>query len=173
MYIIFIIIALIIFGLIIKKGTKNKKLSKKAIILMLIIAAIIVLIGTVLIPHLKKHKYDKLTITDGYYAVLKGESGEVIYNTYLYINNNNKKVEYYYIQSESRKESSESTEMKEKITGKGNLDYPQDVIDKAKENKSAEYAILNVNIEETAFQTRHTVGDMVSIEELYNLIAIK
>lgn len=79
-------------------------------------------------------------ISEGYIAVFCGGTGERVYSTYVYkIDNGQANYGFKYINTVSTTISLESTELNEKITGRGKLDWTDDVFYIAKKNDAYDY----------------------------------
>ena len=163
---ILIIFVLVIVFFITKLKVKSVKISYKKIFVILGIIAIALI---ALIPFINEHKYDNVKVEDNYYAVLNGGVGEIVNSTYLYMIDG----EYKYIQVQSHTKYWGSSEWVEKVTKVGKMNWPQQVIDVAKQNGSDGWVIINVDIPETKYQKGYSKGDIITIDELRMLISIK
>lgn len=171
MILLLILVVLILVAIFLVRIFKAKsiKISKKKFVIILVIITIIGILLKITIPFINEHKYDNVRIDENYYAVLEGGGGEIINSTYLYMVNG----EYKYIQVQSMTTYGGSTEWVNKVTKVGKLTWPQEVIDIAKQNGSAGWARLNVDIPETNYQKGYNKGDIITIDELRILISIK
>ena len=143
---------------------------KKLIIFIIIL--IIVLCGIVSIIFIKQNnstnnKSDE--IKDNYYAVLCKGSGEILYNTYLYIEDN----KYTYIKTTAITESWGSSQWIEKITDTGSLKEPKEIVEIANKKQPAQWVRLNVNIPKTSNNKEYKKNDIITIDELMNLLSTK
>lgn len=141
-------------------------MKQKKIVIAIIMCLLIVAlgIGVALIILKNNTKLD-----DNYYAKLCSGTGEQIECTYLYNLNNN----FSYVSTKENTEFWGSSKWKVKIIDEGRLKYPQDIINIAKNNSTAEYVVLNKSIENSEDKKIYNKGDIITLEEFYNLIVIE
>ena len=120
---------------------KNKKMF--CLIMILVISAIIVSGILVVINKNSKNNKNNDKIPDGYIAVFHGGSGEIIYETYIYKNNNgHANSGFNYINVTSTTTSWGSSEWDTKITEQGSVQWTDNVFEAAKENNAYSYVTL-------------------------------
>lgn len=154
-----LIVALIAIIILILAIFLVRKLGiKKALIP---IGIILILLGVIMFINRNK-------IDTNYYAKIENGGGELVNTTYFYWDGMSKAK---YIQTTTMTESWGSTEWKEEITERGYLGFPQNIIEKSKENNS--YGIVTINKDITVDGTAYQKGDVIPMEVFLTLIDIK
>ena len=105
-----------------------------AVLVFVIIIALIVILSTVVIILFNTNKND---IPNGYIAVFKGESTDVVHTTYLY--KEKKKKKYSYINTITRLDRNDSSMWNEEILQQKKLKKKKDIFKVAKENEADSY----------------------------------
>lgn len=82
---------------------------------------------------------NEMIVKDDYIAVFKGESGETVNSTYMYVKKKKKKKVYSYINTTSNLSGYDSTNWTEKITKKGKLKKRKKIFEIAKKNNAYSY----------------------------------
>lgn len=91
-------------------------------------------------------------VDNNYIAVFRGETGETVYSTYLYVSKKGKKKTYSYINTTSTSYGYDSTNWDEEITKKGTLKKRKQIYKIAEKNNAYSYV-------------RYEDGNIYSIEE--------
>lgn len=141
-------------------------MKQKKMVIVIIICLLIVALGIIAVLAIKNNSSK---LDDNYYATLCSGTSEQIKCTYFYNTNGN----YTYISTEENTESWGSSKWEVKVIDEGKLKYPQDIINIAKKNSVAEYVVLNKSIENSEDKKVYNKGDIITLEEFYNLIIIK
>lgn len=117
----------------------KKILSKKSILVLILVLVVGVFFTFLFINS----QGNKNKIPDNYIAVFHGGSGEVTYSTYIYkIKNDQPNYGFRYINTENTTVSWGSSKQKQKITGRGNIDWTDGVFSAAHENNAYSYVTL-------------------------------
>lgn len=125
------------------KGTNNKKVIY--IIVAVVVAACILLAGGLIFMISKNNDNQSDVIPDDYIAVFHGGTGEVTRETYIYKNHGaqfSTNSGFDYINVTSVTESWGSSNWKHKITGRGTVQWTDDVFTVAKENSAYDFVTL-------------------------------
>ena len=139
-------------------------MKKTKIIIALIIISIIG-ISIFVIYNLNNN----IEVKEDYYLKLIGGAGEIMNTTYLYWDGGQ---EAEYVCSRSVTKSWGSDEWDETPTKKGKLQFVQGIYDIAKENHSFGYVIINRDIQLEKNNINYKKGDMLTIEQLYELFNV-
>ena len=116
---------------------------KKSIIIMTIL--VIILSTVIMIVLANKYNSIENTIPDGYIAVFRGETGEIVHTTYLYKKQEIKKKKktnkytYTYINTVSTLSGYDSVNWEERVIKKDKLKKKTDIFKKAKKNSANSY----------------------------------
>lgn len=90
-----------------------------------------------------KEAIDKNEIPDNYMAVFHGGAGEIVYETYVYkIDNNQANYGFNYINVTKTTKSYGSDEWNAKVTGRGSVNWTDDVLTVAEKNNAYSYVTL-------------------------------
>lgn len=117
----------------------KKILSKRNIIILVVIIGVCFTFLFVYNQNTKK----KDSIPDNYIAVFHSGSGEVTYSTYIYkIDNNQANYGFRYINTINITTSWGSSEIKQKITGRGGFDWTDGAFSVAEKNNAYSYVTL-------------------------------
>ena len=112
---------------------------KMKIVIIISIIFVLIVIGVNIGLKVK----DNSNIPDNYIAVFNGGSGEVTYRTYIYkVDNGHANYGFDYINTTITTVSWDSSETKEKITGKGTVTWTDDVFPVAKNNNAYSYVTV-------------------------------
>ncbi len=131
----------------------------------IIILVVVVLLMLVLVFALIKINSNSTVVPSNYFAKISNGAGEIVHNTYLYLEYGDFRNATY-IQTTEMTESWGSSNWIQKAYKKGKLNYAEEVLTKAKENGSLGYVIINEDIDE------YKKGDIITPEELFKIIAI-
>lgn len=82
---------------------------------------------------------EKPIVKDNYVVVFKGETGETVNSTYLYVKKKKKKKKYSYINTQSKLSGYDSTNWSEEITKTGTLKSRKKIFEIAKKNNAYSY----------------------------------
>ena len=91
---------------------------KKNTLIILIIGLVLAQIAIIVYSYTTDNK---AVVKDDYIAVFKGESGETVNSTYLYVSKKKNKKKFTYINTTSTYSGYDSTNWNEKITKTGTL----------------------------------------------------
>lgn len=117
----------------------KKILSKESIIVFILVLVVGVFFTFLFINS----QGNKNKIPDNYIAVFHGGSGEVTYSTYIYkIKNDQPNYGFQYINTKNTTVSWGSSKQKQKIIGRGNIDWTDGVFSIAHENNAYSYVTL-------------------------------
>lgn len=126
---------------------------KKRYLILLIIILLVSQIGIITYSYIND---DPATVSTDFIAAFKGESGEVVYSTYLYQKKKKKKKTYTYINTVSTLSGYDSTNWNEEIIKKGKLKKKKEIYDIAKKNNAYSYV-------------KYEDGKIYSIEEFQKM----
>lgn len=116
--------------------------NKKNFIIILVGITLIAILFIIIYLYGKGLKKSDI-IPDGYISVFNGGSGEITYSTYIYkIDNGKANYGFKYINTTNTTTSWGSSEWNIKITGRGILDWTDDVFYVANENNAYSYVLL-------------------------------
>jgi hypothetical protein len=108
----------------------------------ILLAVLIVIIQVIFVVYSYNQDND-IELSNDYVAVFKGESGERVNSTYVFVKKKGrgkkKKYTYKYINTVSTMEGYDSTIWNEKITKKGTLKKKKKIYDIAKKNNAYSY----------------------------------
>lgn len=105
----------------------------------LIALAIILVIIQIIFVVYSYNQDNSIKLSNDYLAVFRGETGEKVNSTYLYVKKKGKKKTYKYINTVSTLSGYDSTNWDTKITKKGTLKKKKDIYKKAKEHDAYSY----------------------------------
>lgn len=110
----------------------------------LIVISVIVICVVIALISINITKKDE--IPDGYIAVFNGGSGEITFSTYIYkIDNGKPNYGFEYINTTNITKHWGSSELNVAVTGKGKLDWTDDVFEVAKNNHAYSSVTLSNN----------------------------
>ncbi len=119
-------------------------MNKKSIVLIILIIIVAVVVN-ILVFNMTKPKKNEVsdTIPEGYISVFHGGSEEQIYETYIYkLHNNKPNYGYNYINVNKTTKQDGSSEYDIEITGRGTLEWSDEVFDIASKNNAYSYVTL-------------------------------
>ncbi len=111
---------------------------KKNALIILIIGLVIAQIAIIAYAFTNENEQ---IVKDDYVAVFKGESGETVHSTYLYVTKKGKKKKkkYSYINTISKLSGYDSTNWKEEIVKQGTLKKKKKIFEIAEKNEAYSY----------------------------------
>lgn len=116
---------------------------KKRKILLPLIGLIIIALVTSLIFYINKSNKVSYSVPDGYIAIFHGGTGEVVFETYIYKQDNGQANSGFdYINVTKTTTSWGSPDWKAKVTKRGSVQWTDDVFEVAKQNNAYSYVTL-------------------------------